>query len=80
MEIAEDKTEISIRCNTAKASVYINGEYQGKTELKIKNLREGTYSLKVTKKGHKSEEYEIQVEKGLRQNFYVELKKSIMEL
>ncbi len=75
-QIEEDKTEIIIRCNVPGAFVFLNSELQGKTELKIKNLREGIYSLKLEKKGFETIFFEINVKKSLSQTFYVEMKES----
>ncbi len=75
-QIEEGKTEIIIRCNVPGAYVFLNSELQGKTELKIKNLREGIYSLKLEKKGFETIFFEINVKKSLSQTFYVEMKES----
>ena len=50
-QIEENKTEITIRCSVPGVYIFLNGELQGKTELTIRNLREGIYNLKLEKKG-----------------------------
>ena len=65
-QIEENKTEITIRCSVPG----------GKTELKIRNLREGIYNLKLEKKGFETQFFEIEVKKSLSQTFYAEMKQS----
>jgi len=74
-QIEENETEITIRCSIPGVYVFLNGELQGKTELKIKNLREGIYNLKLEKKGFETQFFEIEVKKSLSQTFYVEMKR-----
>ncbi len=75
-QIEENKTEITIRCSVPDVYVFLNGELQGKTELKIRNLREGIYNLKLEKKGFETQFFEIEVKKSLSQTFYAEMKQS----
>lgn len=78
-QIEEKKTEITIRCSVPGVYVFLDGELQGKTELKIRNLREGIYNLKLEKKGFETQFFEIEVKKSLSQTFYVEMKKANKE-
>ena len=73
-QIEENKTEITIRCSVPGVYIFLNGELQGKTELTIRNLREGIYNLKLEKKGFETQFFEIEVKKSLSQTFYVEMK------
>ena len=73
------QTEILIKSNVQKASVYLNNQFQGKTSLGILNLVEGIYILRVEKKGWQPQVFKIQVEAGTSREFYVELKKEEKE-
>lgn len=74
-----NRTEITIKCNTLHADVFINGVYQGKTKLTLRNMQEGLYKLRLEKRGYKSCEYLINVETELSKSFYVELYPAIFE-
>lgn len=70
---AMNRNVVSFRCNVPKVFVYLNGSLQGRTELKIKDLREGVYSVRFSKHGFRDVTGEILVKNGLSQNFYAEM-------
>jgi len=71
--LLENRTEITIKCNTLHADVFINGVYQGKTKLTLRNMQEGLYKLRLEKRGFKPKEYIIAVENETAKRFYIEL-------
>src|SRR5574344_261555 len=75
-DIAEEHTQITIRCSTRNASVYLNGEYQGVTTLTINDLKPGRYMLRVEKEGYDPKEFLISVRSAQAQTWYVDLQKN----
>ncbi|MFA6855636.1 MAG: PEGA domain-containing protein [Treponema sp.] len=71
----DNKTSITIRTNIQDASVYLNGEYQGRTPCTITDLGSGSYSLTVKKDGYEERSYRITVKNGQSSTFFVELDK-----
>lgn len=47
-----------------KARVYVNGEPRGESPLILEDLRPGTYSLRVEKRGYAEDRREVQIERG----------------
>jgi len=45
-----------------RASVYLNGRYQGLTPLKIDNLPAGAYALRCTREGHRAHVEQVSVQ------------------
>lgn len=76
VDIAEDRTSITIRCNVYGASVFLNGEYQGVTTLTISNLQPGRYTLRIEKEGYEPQEHFIRVRSAQSQTWYIELEKN----
>lgn len=70
---AMNSNTVSFRCNVPKVFVYLNGNLQGRTELKIRGLKEGVYSVRLSKHGFRDVTGEISVKNGLCQNFYSEM-------
>lgn len=63
-EVSDDKTAIIIESDLQKAEVYLNGVYQGKTKLTVKNLVTGDYFVQIKKDDFLSPRYFISVKKG----------------
>jgi hypothetical protein len=72
-DIDKNQTAIIIRANVEKASVYLNGEFQGVTPLTIRNLMTGLYNLKVLKTGYFPQTYIIEIKRSQAENYYIEL-------
>lgn len=68
------RSSIYVRTNVSNAKVFLNGIYQGTSNITISDLRDGFYNLKVEKEGYKTERFKIQVKDGVKQDYYVELK------
>ena len=77
-DLADGETEIILKTSRKKAQVYINGEFSGLTPLLLKDLIEGTYSLKIIS-GSQEQLYELNVLKNFRQYFYIELEQERTE-
>ena len=75
-DLPDGKTEIILKTSRQKAQVYINGEFSGLTPLLLKDLIEGTYSLKIIS-DNQEQLFELNVLKNFRQYFYIELEQEI---
>ncbi|MCK9168795.1 MAG: PEGA domain-containing protein [Treponema sp.] len=71
----DNRTSITINANIQDASVYLNGEYQGRTPCTITDLGSGSYNLSVKKNGYGERSYRISVKSGQSSTFFVELDK-----
>lgn len=69
----ENESEVCIKSDEYNVSVYINGRYQGTTDLVIKNLKPGRYIIDLEKRGFEPERFEIIVKKGMYQEYRVKL-------
>lgn len=69
----ENDCEICIKSNEFNASVYINGKYEGTTDLIIKDLRPGRYVIDIEKKGFEPDRFVITVKKGMYQEYRINL-------
>ncbi len=74
-----ESSEIKIEANVKKAEVYLNGIFYGKTPLVVSDLLPGEYVLTVCKAGYNRLVYLIEVRKGYRLTYRLELKKSDSE-
>lgn len=72
--VDEHETSITIRCNV-DAEIYLNGVYQGRSDLIIKNLIPGSYNLELRKNGFETEYARIFVRHGVSQEFSFRLRK-----
>lgn len=66
------KSSIRVAASKRKSSVFINGEYFGTTPLTIEDLTPATYILKV-EKGEKARAVLVEVKRGMKLDFFVEL-------
>ena len=73
--IKNNRTKITIRSNVNNAAVFLNGQFEGNTDLTINDLPAGRYSLRLEKQGYEPKRYIINVRGGQEETFYVELTK-----
>lgn len=73
--IKNNRTKITIRSNVNSAAVFLNGQFEGNTDLTINDLPAGRYSLRLEKQGYEPKRYIIHVRAGQEETFYVELTK-----
>ena len=71
----KDKTSFTIKCNIDNSEVYINGRYQGRTDLTLTNFTSGTYKMEVRKKGYQTAYYSIDVRSGYSLTYEINLEK-----
>lgn len=64
---------ITIRTNTPKVRIFLNGEFQGNSELTIEALSEGRYYLSAQKKGFDGADFFIDARRGRHDSFYIHL-------
>ncbi|MCR5187674.1 MAG: PEGA domain-containing protein [Treponema sp.] len=63
-----------IDCDLRAALVYLNGVYQGKTKLTIKDLLPADYILEVKKDGYQSKKYYISARSSFIHSYKIKLK------
>lgn len=73
--LPEEKTKIIIKSNVPNAEVFLNGNFEGNTNLTLNNLTPGRYRLRVEKSGYRPKYYRIDIAKGEERTFYIELEK-----
>ena len=72
----EDRScELYISTNVSDAEVYINGFYEGRSNLTVTGLRPGRYRIHVKKNGYEDRRFEIDLRSGYRQSYSIELQK-----
>lgn len=71
----ERNTSITIKCSISNCEVYINNSYQGRTDLEITSLSEGTYNLEVRKDGYEPGLYKVKVKRGYGYTYSIKLRK-----
>lgn len=74
-EIEGHKTVVEIFASVPDVNVYINGTYQGKTNLELFDLTPGFYQLRLEKRGYAEIEEVIYVKNRYGQRFWFDLKK-----
>ena len=74
-EIEGHKTVVEIFANVPDVNVYINGTYQGRTNLELFDLTPGFYQLRLEKRGYAEVEEVIYVKNRYGQRFWFDLKK-----
>ncbi len=72
-DLEEGRTSINIRSNIRDAAVYLNGNFEGKVSLKLKDIMRGQYHLRLARRGYESKDYTIEVTAGCAQEYYIEL-------
>ena len=75
-EISGQKTSVEIFANIPDANVYLNGVFQGRTNLEIVDLTSGYYQLLLEKSGYTPLEHVIFIKPHYGQHFFLEMKKS----
>ena len=74
-EIKGHKSSLEIFSNVPDVNVYLNGVFQGKTNLKIQDLTSGYYQLYMEKDGYETREEIIYIKPYYGQRFFLEMKK-----
>lgn len=73
----EDKLAVVvINVSPVGSEIYINNNYQGKSDLKITNLTSGNYKLKVEKEGYDTGYFKIQAKQGYTYTYSITLKRT----
>ena len=67
------RTRAIFKTNVKSCSIFVNGNFQGRSNLTLTNLVEGYYLLRVEKDGYDYQENFVYVENGKAKTFYVEL-------
>lgn len=75
VQIEETSTSISIETNVPNVEVYLNGVYQGRTDIVIADLLPGYYYLELRKSGYEVETYMIRVRRGYDLHYYFDMQK-----
>lgn len=68
------KACLVIDCDLRSAQVYLNGIYQGKTKLTIKDLLPADYILEVKKTGYDAKKYYISARSAFTSTYKIKLK------
>ncbi len=71
--IEENSATIYVRASTKKASVYLNGNFQGFTPIEISGLVEGDYFLRLEKTAFESSTFRIEAVRREKRNYHVEM-------
>lgn len=74
-ECNENFELLIITCDVPDVNIYLNGEYQGKSNLIIENLFPNLYEITVEKKGFKTQNEIIKVKRGYIIEYYFEMEK-----
>ena len=74
-EITGGKTAVVIKTNVSGASVFLNGEYLGRTPLSVHNLVPGSYNLRAELNGYEPVFQRINIKDGREQTYYLQLEK-----
>lgn len=67
------KTVVLLKSQSEGCDVFVNGIFQGKSDLKIEGLVPGKYKVQFKKKGAASEIYEIEIMKGYELTYFISL-------
>ncbi|WP_027728156.1 PEGA domain-containing protein [Treponema sp. C6A8] len=73
-EIEGHKTVLEIFANQPDVNVFLNGTYQGRTNLTIYDLTPGFYQLRLEKEGCEGQEHTIFVKAHYGQYYWFEIK------
>ncbi len=73
--VQNEVSELYFRANVSEARIYLNGEYQGTTNLLLKGLIPAEYYLKVEKEGYRTQILRIKAVKNTHQDYYFTLEK-----
>lgn len=74
-ECPEGEELLIIKSSVPGSYVYLNGEYQGKAPVKIKNLFPNYYTIRVSKKGYADQEEMVELKSGCQTEYYFVLEK-----
>ncbi len=71
----EEGTSICIKTDVFGVDVFLNGIYEGRTDLIIEGLLPGFYHLELRKVGYETEHFVICVRKGYNLDYYVQMRR-----
>lgn len=72
-EIEGHRTVLEIFANQPDVNVFLNGTYQGRTNLTIYDLTPGFYQLRLEKEGCEGQEHTIFVKAHYGQRYFINL-------
>lgn len=70
-ETVDGTAGIVVETDVINADVYLNGNFQGKTDLEVTNLLPGMYVLEVKKNGYQDKIFQIEVQPGVSATFKI---------
>lgn len=71
--IERNRTKATFKTNVKNCSLYLNGNFQGRSPITLTNLIEGYYLLRVENPGYIPKENFLYIEGGKARTFYIEL-------
>lgn len=77
VEIDDESTSVLIEADVHDVDVYINGFYQGRTPIVIKDLLPGRYRVELRKRGYEPEFFIIKVRRGYDLHYKVHMQKIV---
>ncbi|MDM8535907.1 caspase family protein [Desulfobacterales bacterium HSG17] len=69
---------LTVRASVLGAEVWFNGKNMGKAPLKIRNIKAGKYSIKVSAGGYEDYDKNIKIESGISQEISAFLDKEVL--
>ncbi len=72
-DIDISRTKSIFKTNVKSCKIYLNGNFQGISNLTLTNLIEGFYLMRVEKEGYISQENFVYIERGKEKSFFIEL-------
>ena len=69
----DESSIVEIKSNIFGADVYINEVYLGKTNLTIMDYLPGNYYLQISKNGYETKKFQLEIQKGYHQTYYIDL-------
>ena len=69
----DESSILEIKSNIFGADVYINEVYLGKTNLTIMDYLPGNYYLQISKNGYETKKFQLEIQKGYHQTYYIDL-------
>ena len=71
--IERNRAKATFKTNVKNCSLYLNGNFQGRSPITLTNLIEGYYLLRVENPGYIPKENFLYIEGGKARTFYIEL-------
>ena len=73
---AVGRNRVIFKTNVKNCKIFLNGNFQGLSQLTLSNVIEGYYLLRVEKDGYEYQENFVYVEREKAKTFYIELQPS----